>query len=258
MYRRASRRTGDRRTRWSAAVLAVATTVAATGVLPTTVWAYPTEPTLAGPAGPPVVLVHGLNSSAQVWDDYVGERGFLASIGRRGFAVGDGQAPGVLNMGDWITPTARTNTIAQNAAILGQYIDGVRALTGAEHVDIVAHSMGGLVARYYIDHLMESRTVARLVMLGTPNEGSDCASLPAALGIGVPATLELRPSYLSQVFNRTVTDRNGVPFFVLAGTNITDPVRSPCARCRATASCRRRVRPLWTARPRSCRWATPH
>lgn len=181
------------------------------------------------PAGPPVVLVHGLNSSARVWAEYTREDGFLASIGRRGFAVGDGQAPGVLDMGHWTSPTARTNTIAENAAILGEYIDGVRALTGAEHVDIVAHSMGGLVARYYIDHLMGPRDVARLVMLGTPNEGSDCASLPAALGIGIPATLELRPSYLSQVFNPAVTDRNGVPFFVLAGTNVTDPIRSPCA-----------------------------
>ena len=154
MYRHASRCALDPRTRWSAAVLAVATTVATTGVLPTTVFAYPSEPTYAGPTGPPVVLVHGLNSNARVWDDYTGERGFLASIGRRGFAVGDGQAPGVLDMGDWVTPTARTNTIAENAAILGHYIDGVRARTGAEYVDIVAHSMGGLVARYYIDHLM--------------------------------------------------------------------------------------------------------
>lgn len=229
MYRAALPRAGGRRTRWSAAVLVVATTVAATGVLPNQVSAHPAEPADATAGGLPVVLVHGLNSSARVWQDYTGERGFLASIGRRGFAVGDGQAPGVLDMGDWTTPTARTNTIAENAAILAAYIDGVRALTGAEYVDLVAHSMGGLVARYYIDHLMGERDVARLVMLGTPNEGSDCANLPAALGIGIPATLELRPSYLSQVFNRTVTDRNGVPFYVLAGTNVTDPVRSPCA-----------------------------
>ena len=229
MYRAALPRAGGRRTRWSAAVLVVATTVAATGVLPNQVSAHPAEPADATAGGLPVVLVHGLNSNARVWQDYTGERGFLASIGRRGFAVGDGQAPGVLDMGDWTTPTARTNTIAENAAILAAYIDGVRALTGAEYVDLVAHSMGGLVARYYIDHLMGERDVARLVMLGTPNEGSDCANLPAALGIGIPATLELRPSYLSQVFNRTVTDRNGVPFYVLAGTNVTDPVRSPCA-----------------------------
>ena len=107
MYRGAPHRAGDRRTRWFAAVLVVVTTVAATGVLPTTVWAYPTEPTYAAPAGPPVVLVHGLNSSARVWDKYTGERGFLASIGRRGFAVGDGQVPGVLDMGNWLTATAR-------------------------------------------------------------------------------------------------------------------------------------------------------
>lgn len=238
MYRGASRRPDDRRTRWSAAALAVATTVAITGIFPislsraTAVPANPAGPdptTISADADLPVVLVHGLNSTAQVWRPYTADDGFLASIGRRGFAVGDGQAPGDMDMGNWLTAPARTNTIAENAAILGEYIAGVRALTGADHVDIVAHSMGGLVARYYVGHLMEQRDVARLVMLGTPNEGSDCASLPAALGIGTPATLELRPGYVSQVFNRAVTDRNGVPFYVLAGTSVTDPILSPCA-----------------------------
>jgi pimeloyl-ACP methyl ester carboxylesterase len=95
MYRRASHRAGGRPTRWTAAVLAVATTVATTGVLPTAVWAYQSEEAYAASTGLPVVLVHGLNSSAQVWQDYTGDRGFLASLERRGFAVGDGQVSGV-------------------------------------------------------------------------------------------------------------------------------------------------------------------
>lgn len=233
MHRRASHRARERRTRWSAGALLAITAAALTGIVPASALgiaapAGATE-TTPPPEGLPVVLVHGLNSSAQVWQKYTADDGFLASIGRRGFAVGDGQAPGVMDMGSWLTAAARTNTIAENAAVLGEYIDGVRALTGAEHVDIVAHSMGGLVARYYIDHLMAERDVARLVMLGTPNGGSACASLPAALGIGTPATLELRPSYVSQVFNRVVTERNGVAFYVLAGVEVTDPIRSPCA-----------------------------
>jgi pimeloyl-ACP methyl ester carboxylesterase len=183
----------------------------------------------AAQTAPPVVLVHGLNSTADTWDEYVGRDGFLARIGRQGFAVGDGQAPGVLRTGSLTDPFSRTNTLAENAAILAGYIDGVKERTGATEVDIVAHSMGGLISRYYVDRLMGERDVGRLVMLGTPNGGSACAVLPASLGISTPATVELRPSYLDDVFNRQVNRRHGVEFHPLAGTAITNAIQSPCA-----------------------------
>ncbi|MDG4795719.1 alpha/beta fold hydrolase [Micromonospora sp. WMMD1082] len=193
---------------------------------------------LAGPPGSmpdaaagganPVVLVHGLNSTATKWAAYLGPEGFLAKVGRRGFAVGDGQTPGVLRTGSYTEPFGGTNTIAENAAILRDYIAGVRRMTGAARVDIVAHSMGGLISRYYIDRLMDERDVDRLVMLGTPNGGSPCANLPARLGISTPATLELRPSYLNDVFNQQITRRNGVSFHALAGDVFTEALRSPC------------------------------
>lgn len=45
----------------------------------------------------PAVLVHGFGSSAAAWTTYLGDQGFLASIGVRGFAIGDSQVPGKLN-----------------------------------------------------------------------------------------------------------------------------------------------------------------
>jgi pimeloyl-ACP methyl ester carboxylesterase len=188
----------------------------------------PASPAAAETA-PPVVLVHGLNSTAETWDEYLGNDGFLARIGRQGFAVGDDRAPGVLRTGSLSDPFSRTNTIAENAAVLAGYIDGVKERTGAAEVDIVAHSMGGLISRYYVDRLMGERDVGRLVMLGTPNGGSACAVLPASLGISTPATVELRPSYLDDVFNRQVNRRHGVEFHPLAGTAITNAIQSPCA-----------------------------
>lgn len=177
----------------------------------------------------PVVLVHGfLSSASRAWGSYTNSTGFLRSIGLTGYAVGDGQAEGVLQTGDLKFPTKRTNTIAENAQVLQQYIAGIKRLTGAEQVDLVAHSMGGLISRYYIDRLMQERDVAQLLMVATPHGGSACASLPASLGFYMPATLELRPSYMQEIFNQQITHRRGVPFSLFAGNPIVDDFKAPC------------------------------
>src|SRR5690606_38332533 len=116
----------------------------------------------------PVVLVHGFTSSASAWSSYGGPDGFLADMGIEAYVVGDPLLGPPLDMGRTTTPTAETNTIAENAAVLASAIEAVRARTGATLVDVVAHSMGGLVARYYLARLMEERSVAQLLMLGTP------------------------------------------------------------------------------------------
>src|SRR6266511_1241728 len=105
---------------------------------------------------------------------------------------GKGQAEGAMLMGDPSQPLKQTKTIAQNAEELARYVAGVKRATGARTVDLVAHGMGGLVSRYYIDRLMGDRDVAQLIMLGSPHGGTPCANLPASLGFYLPATLELR------------------------------------------------------------------
>lgn len=176
----------------------------------------------------PVVLVHGFLSNPETWQAYLGPNGFLASVGLSGFAVGDGQVPGKLNTGSFSDPTGRTNTIAQNAEILGQYINSVKQKTGAEMVDLVVHSMGGMISRYYIDRVMKDRDVAQLIMLGSPMGGSDCAVLPAALGFFLPASIEIRESYMTGVFNQQITHRHGIAFYDLGGTAINEAFKSPC------------------------------
>ncbi len=174
----------------------------------------------------PVVLVHGLISTAQKFNVYLG---YLESIGLKGYAAGDGQFKGVLNMGDTSNPAAPTLTIAQNAAQLDTYMEGVKRSTGAEQVDLLAHSMGGLVSRYYIHELMTEDDVAQLIMLGTPNGGSACGGLLSSLGFFLPSTLELQPSYLREIFNQQITNTRGVPFHAVAGSFINDPAFSPCS-----------------------------
>jgi pimeloyl-ACP methyl ester carboxylesterase len=176
----------------------------------------------------PVVMVHGFNSNSKTWSAYLGPGGFLVELGLQGFAVGDGQVPGVMETGSVTDPAARTNSIAQNAAILGEYIDHVQEATGAEKVDLLVHSMGGMISRYYIDRVMTHDNVAQLIILGTPMAGSACSILPASLGLMLPASLEIQPSYMVNVFNQQIVRRKGVPFHALAGTKLLEDVASPC------------------------------
>ncbi len=176
----------------------------------------------------PVVMVHGFNAGYKTWSAYLGPQGYLAELGLEGFAVGDGQVPGVMQTGSLSEPFKRTHTMAQNAVILGEYIDRVQKATGAEKVDLLVHSMGGMISRYYIDRVMTEDNVAQMIILGTPMAGSACAILPASLGMMLPATLEIQPSYMVNVFNEQIIHRKGVPFHALAGTKLNEAVASPC------------------------------
>jgi pimeloyl-ACP methyl ester carboxylesterase len=53
------------------------------------------------------------------------------------------------------------------SADLGALIETVRARSGAPQVDVVGHSLGGLVGRYLVEH-GDARHVRRLVSLGSP------------------------------------------------------------------------------------------
>lgn len=183
----------------------------------------------------PVVLVHGFTSDAATWSAWTGPDGFLARWGIPGYAVGDDHFDiEPMDTGDFTQPRRPTNSIVENAEIVARYIEAVRQATGAERIDLVAHSMGGLISRYYVGHYMPVverpglptvPVVNQLYMIGTPNAGTPCAIPPAALGLYPPATTQLTPTYVQYLFNRRTNDPRGVPFLVLAG----DPVRDYAA-----------------------------
>jgi pimeloyl-ACP methyl ester carboxylesterase len=52
-------------------------------------------------------------------------------------------------------------------------IRAIKQATGAERVDIVGYSMGGLVARWYYQELGGSASTGKIIMLGTPNHGAE-------------------------------------------------------------------------------------
>ncbi|HTL36517.1 MAG TPA: alpha/beta fold hydrolase [Kofleriaceae bacterium] len=65
---------------------------------------------------------------------------------------------------------------------LAWFVELVQARTGSPQVDIIGHSMGGVVGRYYVTLLGGDGAVANLVTLGSPHSGTDVSRI----GIGAP------------------------------------------------------------------------
>ena len=63
-------------------------------------------------------------------------------------------------------------SIERNAGILAQRIKSILAETGAEKVNIIAHSKGGMEVRYVISSLKMGDRVASLTTISTPHNGS--------------------------------------------------------------------------------------
>ncbi|MEV0230782.1 hypothetical protein [Nonomuraea sp. NPDC050786] len=136
----------------------------------------------------PVALVHGYMSDAQkAWGTYPALMKRVSPL-LEGYAVGDGRIPGELHTGNTSNPFQRTGTLRDNAVQEAVYIEALRRGTGAFHVDVVAHSMGGLITRQYIQTEMPDSpdgkpVVSRMIQLGTPQQG--VALRGQALGPGV-------------------------------------------------------------------------
>ncbi len=69
---------------------------------------------------------------------------------------------------------SRAHTIEELTDIVHKKIDTDPKILNAEHVSFVAHSLGGLVTRQYISKYRPAN-LGKVVMLGTPNHGSDLA-----------------------------------------------------------------------------------
>jgi triacylglycerol esterase/lipase EstA (alpha/beta hydrolase family) len=110
----------------------------------------------------PVVLVHG--TFGDMTDSWQALSPLLADHGYCVFALNYGGAQGSLIQG--------YQEIAAGAGQLSAFIDTVLASTGAAKVDIVGHSQGGMMPRYYLDFLGGAGKVDALVGLSPSNHGT--------------------------------------------------------------------------------------
>jgi triacylglycerol esterase/lipase EstA (alpha/beta hydrolase family) len=72
-----------------------------------------------------------------------------------------------------------TGDIAASAGQLASFVTRVRAATGAARVDLVGHSQGGMMPRYYLKFLGGAAFVDRLVALAPSNHGTTLDGLTA-------------------------------------------------------------------------------
>jgi pimeloyl-ACP methyl ester carboxylesterase len=82
-----------------------------------------------------------------------------------------------------------TCDIRTAAELLGRHIEEICERTGSRQVDVVGHSLGGLIARYYVQRLGGDHRVRTLVTLGTPHSGTSVVPLANAH----PIVRQMRP-----------------------------------------------------------------
>jgi pimeloyl-ACP methyl ester carboxylesterase len=106
-------------------------------------------------ASTPIVLVHGV----------IDNRAIFTLLKRRLRRKGFGTVVTV-------NYSPITNDIRRAARALATEIEAIVALTGYERVHVIGHSLGGLIARYYVQRYGGDERVHTLVTLGTPHTGS--------------------------------------------------------------------------------------
>jgi hypothetical protein len=133
----------------------------------------------------PILLVHGMVDNRSIFT--VLRRGLV----RRGFGQIETMNYSIL-----------TGDIRAAAARLGAEVERIVEETGYERIHVIGHSMGGLIARYYVTRLGGDAHVHTLVTLGTPHSGSVWA-----YGWNNGLTRQLRPgSALMEELAGPVTD----------------------------------------------------
>ncbi|MFJ6063124.1 esterase/lipase family protein [Streptomyces tendae] len=132
----------------------------------------PPPPRLPAPVSPPVVLLHGFIDNRSV---FLLLRRSLAQHGRHEI--------------ESLNYSPLTCDIRTAAELLGRHIEEICERTGSERVDVVGHSLGGLIARYYVQRLGGDLRVRTLVTLGTPHAGTKVVPLANAH----PIVRQMRP-----------------------------------------------------------------
>ena len=127
---------------------------------------YSCKPSATHPR--PVVLVHGTLGNSV--DNWLGLAPYLVNRGYCVFSLDYGQLPGVPFFHG-------LGPIDKSAEQLDTYVDNVLAATGASKADLIGHSQGGMMPRYYLKFLGGADKVNALIGLAPDNHGTTLSGL---------------------------------------------------------------------------------
>jgi triacylglycerol lipase len=198
----------------------------------------------------PVLLVHGYAHNQSGWwvmDRHLRQAGFTSVHRLNYLPMGSG--------------------VPQLAERLGARVDEIRSLTGADRVHVVAHSLGGILLRWYVQELGGDRTVGTAVTLGSPHEGTVAAwlwpertarDLTPGSSVMVRLAAGARPSpdphpCAGSPSTPTPTCSSAPPRPPNSGPPSWPP---PTSACEATATCRCSSPPGWCG-PSPPSWRRP-
>jgi len=122
------------------------------------------------PDAPPILMIHG----------FLGTRGSMYMLERR--LVEDGFVVVSFNLG-----TLNVRDIRRSAFLIHRKIERILAQTPSQRIDIIGHSMGGLIGLYYVKKLGGHTRVRKLLMMGTPIRGT-WAALAGVVTLGLWST----------------------------------------------------------------------
>ncbi|ORA17770.1 acyl-CoA synthetase [Mycobacterium angelicum] len=166
------------------------------------------------PVGPPVLMVHPMMMSADMWD-------VTREDGAVGILHANGLDPWVIDFGspDKVEGGMRRN-LADHIVALSQAIDTVKDTTGQD-VHLVGYSQGGMWC-YQVAAYRRSKNLASIVAFGSP------VDTLAALPMGIPANLapSIADFMADHVFNRL----NIPSWLARAGFQMMDPIKTAQAR----------------------------
>jgi hypothetical protein len=196
----------------------------------------------------PVALVHGFNSGPSTWDAF---QPWMRSQVAKEFedtGLDPERAEKCAVAFVWTPAVGPLSGSFTNALLLADQLRTIEQVTGADEVDLVVHSKGGLDSRAMIMLTRGDLDVPRarsLAMIATPNAGTPLADIACAIHRHTPgpagrllekpagpcrdandALFGLTEEYVQDVFNGIVPNELGVHYMVVAGD-------SGCSYCRA-------------------------
>ncbi|WP_336081160.1 esterase/lipase family protein [Nocardia sp. SSK8] len=167
----------------------------------------------------PVVLLHGTWLNAFDTFSYLSPR--LADAGYCVFTLNYGKS-GLLEgggLGAILPGRNGVGPMADSARQAADFIDRVRAATGAEQVDIIGHSQGGTIANHYLKFDGGQGKVGKLITFGATHHGTSLMGI-ATLGRMINnAGIDILGFYRPIIGVSNVEQAVGSPFYTTLNAN---------------------------------------